>query len=494
MEKNSSHINEKFIQEIWKNQNFKKDLTTRDGQQISIIEAGTENKELGGPDFRNSKIKIGNITYFGDIEIDTFFTDWKSHGHHLNKKFNSVILHLTLKGDSEHPFVFTEEGRKVQSVPITAFLDQDMRTRLQEAILTERKTRQGKMTCLDVNKLVNDKEKLDFIYELGIERFKNKCTRVLQRLKEIVYEKELGTKEPVIRYDTNEAFNNRIFIPSDFSDHEVWEKIIYEGLFEALGYSKNKDQMLKLAKTVDISFVKQYSKKENFKLYLESAYFMTAGFLPGKFRFDDPETSEYVRKLKEIWNEIKHDFDKQFLSETIWNYHKLRPQNFPTVRIAGGTRIVHRIINENLIGRAINDIRNIYDIKNLTTALRNLLIVRGEGYWKHHYTIEDKTFLPINYFVGMTRVDELMINVILPVFSVYFEIFNKKDLTKKVQRVYLNHIQASDNTLVIELSEGLELNDAWKRSVLYQGMIELFRSYCSRERCLECKIGKLAFG
>jgi hypothetical protein len=494
MEKNSSHINEKFIQEIWKNQNFQKELTTKDGHQISIFDAGTENKELGGPDFRNARVKIGEFTFYGDIEIDTFYTDWKAHGHHLNKKFNKVILHVTLKGNSEHPFVFTEEGRKVQSVGLAVFLDQDMRTLLQEAILTERKSRQGKMTCIDVNKLVNEKEKLDFIYELGIERFRHKCDRVLQRLKEIVYEKELGAKEPVIRYDTNEAFMNRVFIPADFSDHEIWEKILYEGLFEALGYSKNKDQMLKLAKTVDISFIKQYSKKENFKLYLESAYFMTGGFLPGKFKFDDPETSEYVRNLKETWNEIKHDFDKQFLSETIWNYHKLRPHNFPTVRIAGGVRLVYRIINDNLIGRIINDIRNINDLKNLSTALRNLLIIKSDGYWKQHYTIEDKTFAPINYFVGLSRVDELMINVILPLFSVYFEIFKKKDLTKKVQRLYLNYIQASDNTLVTELAEGLDLNDAWKRSVLYQGMIELFRSYCSRERCLECKIGKLAFG
>jgi hypothetical protein len=494
MKKNTSHIYEKFIQEIWKNQNFNKEITTSDGQVVKIYDPGIENKELGGPDFRDSKVKIGNIVYYGDIEIDTFFTDWKSHGHHLNKRFNKVILHITFKGNTENPYVFTEEGRKIQSIPITSFLDQSLRTHIQDAINSERKARQGKMTCIDVNQLVDEKEKLDFICELGIERFKHKCERVLQRLKEIIYEKELGAKEPLIRYDTDEAFNNRVFHPTDFSDHEIWERIVYEGIFEALGYSKNKEQMLKLAKTVDLSFLKKFSKNEDFKIYLESAFFVTAGFLQIKFRFDEAESLEYIRKLKEVWNEIKHDFDKQFLSETIWNYHKLRPQNFPTIRIAGGIRIVHRIINDNLIGRIISDIKNINDLQNLTSALRNLLIVTGEGYWKHHYTIEDKTSVPINYFVGLARVDELMINVIFPIFSVYFELFNKKELAKKVQRLYLNYIQTSDNTLVTEVADGLELNDAWRRSVLYQGMIELFRTYCSREKCLECKIGKLAFG
>ena len=110
----SEHLQifEKFLYEIWKTQNFAKELTTKDGQPIEIIDPGTENKDSGGPDFRNARIKIGNITYTGDVEIDNNYSDWKSHGHNINKKYNSVILHAVLNDNSGKWFVVTSEGRK----------------------------------------------------------------------------------------------------------------------------------------------------------------------------------------------------------------------------------------------------------------------------------------------------------------------------------------------------------------------------------------------
>ena len=90
----TSKIHEKFLGEIWKKQNFSNNLFTKDGQKVEIIDAGMENNELGGPDFKNARIKIGNLTYFGDVEIDSFHSDWKSHGHNINRKYNKVICTL----------------------------------------------------------------------------------------------------------------------------------------------------------------------------------------------------------------------------------------------------------------------------------------------------------------------------------------------------------------------------------------------------------------
>jgi hypothetical protein len=101
--------------------------------------------------------------------------------------------------------------------------------------------------------------------------------------------------------------------------------------------------------------------------------------------------------------------------------------------------------------------------------------------------------VPLNYFLGLSRVDEIIVNVLLPTIAVYFEIFGKKEYSERAIRIYSNYYQNSENNLVDELSKILNLNDAWKRSVLYQGMIELFRSYCSKDRCMECTIGKKVF-
>ena len=60
MEKNIK-IYEKFLYEIWKDQQFENELVTKDGDKINVLDTGQQNRELGGPDFKNVRIKIGNI-------------------------------------------------------------------------------------------------------------------------------------------------------------------------------------------------------------------------------------------------------------------------------------------------------------------------------------------------------------------------------------------------------------------------------------------------
>ena len=132
---------EKFLYEIWKSQKFEQAPYTEEGEQITILDAGVENGDLPGPDFKNARIKIGNITYVGDIEIDGTHTDWKTHGHNLSKKYNKVVLHAVLSNDSGQNYVFTQDGRKVQTVCISSFLEESLRESLKKAILTEREKR-----------------------------------------------------------------------------------------------------------------------------------------------------------------------------------------------------------------------------------------------------------------------------------------------------------------------------------------------------------------
>jgi hypothetical protein len=99
----------------------------------------------------------------------------------------------------------------------------------------------------------------------------------------------------------------------------------------------------------------------------------------------------------------------------------------------------------------------------------------------------------LKYFVGLSRADEIIINVILPILFLYFELFSKQDASKRVQNLYLNYIQKSKNQLVNQVSQTLNLERHSSQSVYYQGFIELFRNYCVKERCLECEIGKKVF-
>ena len=119
--------------------------------------------------------------------------------------------------------------------------------------------------------------------------------------------------------------------------------------------------------------------------------------------------------------------------------------------------------------------------------------MKGYDYWKKYYNFGQTIKFETKYFIGLSRADEIIVNVILPYASVYFEMFNEEELAKKVLSLYINYYQNCDNNLVQEVSSTLFLKSASKRSVLYQGMIELFRNYCSKAKCTECTIGQNVF-
>ena len=99
---------------------------------------------------------------------------------------------------------------------------------IQEAILSERDSRNTKLRCDELNQLIDSKDKLDFLYELGISRFKLKCSKLYERLKEISYVNQIAFKEPMINYSPDENFYNKKFTEEDFIDKDIWHQLIYE--------------------------------------------------------------------------------------------------------------------------------------------------------------------------------------------------------------------------------------------------------------------------
>lgn len=489
-----SKINEKFLYEIWKKQDFEKLLLTQENEKIVVVDAGSESNETDGPDFKNARIKIGNITYLGDVEIDPSHSDWKGHGHFLNKKYNKVILHVVLTNNSSEHFVHTQDGRKVQSILLESFLKKDLRSELQQAIISEREKRlDNRMPCSQSNSIVSNKEKLAYIFDLGFTRYKNKREKMRQRLKELTYLSELNLKEPIISYDLDDNFNNRKFISKDFSNKTIWHQLIYESIFEALGYSSNKDIMRRLAEAADIRFFNNFLNKDDFVFFAETVLFNVAGLAPDAEKLPDDEITEYTRNIHDNWKYIASQYDGRNLHAANWHFYKLRPQNFPTIRIAGGARILNRMLKENMVENIINVFKITNNPRRLSADLRDLILVKAQGFWKKHFVFDQQSNVDLKYFIGMSRVDEIIINIILPIMSIYFEIFNKPDLTKKVLKLYLNYYQVGDNSIVSQVSDTLALGDAGKRTVFNQGMIELFREYCVKEKCLECTIGKKLF-
>ncbi|MCX6149737.1 MAG: DUF2851 family protein [Ignavibacteriales bacterium] len=490
---NYTKVNEKILCEIWKSKTLNRELKTIDGESVSIINSGNENTDSAGPDFKNAKVRIGNLVYIGDVEIDPDFNDWKAHGHHLDKRYNKVILHATLLNKNNLSYVFCKDGRKIHTICLADFLEDSLIDSYKTELNNGNEKSAQHLKCAEANHTIDQKIKLDFLDRLGKERFKKKTEKIYSRLKELVFIKELSLKEPVIKYDLTSEFLAREFTYNDFKIKELWQQVFYEFIFEALGYSKNKNAMIHLAQFANTEFITSMENSENINLTIQSCLFNIAGIIPEELKLSENLDNKYLEYIIEFWNSIKEKYDGRTLNFTDWHFFRQRPQNFPTIRIAGGSILLRKIIFEGLIDNLISRFERIRDIDVLIKAVKTLFIVNADGYWKDHFNFGERSNQEIKYFIGSSRADEIIVNVVLPFVSIYGDIFGKNELKKKVENVYSIYSQNEDNSIVKFMADSLLMENASKNSVISQGLLELFRTYCSKNKCLQCSIGATAF-
>lgn len=493
MTKANKNIPEEIIYQIWINKEFDPVFTINGKISIEILDPGIQNSDYAGPDFQDSKIRIGEIIFNGDIEIDNSHKDWKQHGHHLNKRYNTVILHVVFTENSSIENVITEDGRKVYSINLSNNLSAPLRKTVLTKLKNLKSSNQFSITCSGINRDVNSNIKTSFIKELGLIRFRKKCDNSLRRLKELVVLKQLTLNEPVVKYDFASEINKRIFSSEDFMDMKIWQQLLYEQIFEALGYSKNKENMLKLSRSADINFLATLQQEKLNQNTVESILFNISGLIPLVTEIPDEDTSNYLRTIVTNWNEIKNSYDCEFLNGEIWNFFKLRPQNFPTIRIAAGSQILLLILKDDLISNLLKIVNENAAEKEIISMLRKLFMIEAKGFWSEYYNFSMKLDKSITYFIGSGRADEIIINIVLPFLVIYFDLFNQKEKSHKVLNVYLNYVQKGSNKLVDNMSDELEIGDMKLQSIIYQGIIELHKNYCTKQNCNNCEIGKVVF-
>ena len=483
-----TNISEEQFHKIWQEQDFTAELKTLAGDDVEVISPGEYNSDESGPDFKHARIKLGNLTFVGDVEIDQDYSDWKKHGHNINRNYNKLILHISYTNPQKQNYIYTSDGRKVPSIAINKYISADNLETIKKPTSKKFINKNLNLKCSHEIHLVDYQLRNKTVLQFGLKRFENKCKKVFNRLKELKFINDLELNEPVIRYELTKEFDEKIFEKEDFKDKDIWKQLLYEFIFEALGYSKNKRMMQKLAQSVNLKFLNTIEFTENYKTKVEAILFSIAGLLP-ELNDDD----KYLKILTDEWNKEKVNYDGKFFDETQWHFLGQRPQNFPTIRIVGGTILIESILHHNLAGQIIKKFSEINNPKVLINSIRSLFILKATGYWQEHYVFNKKSKVKLNYLLGLSRADEIMINVILPYLSVYFELFGNQKLSKKVLQIYNEYDQKSDNKITKDVSKGLQVEGLEKKTIYAQGMIELYRNYCSKNRCLECEIGKTVF-
>ena len=497
-------MNEQFLHYIWKFQYFdKNNLLTEEGQELQIISAGIHNHDAGA-DFEDAVLKIGKpenqMQWQGTIEIDTYGFNWESHHHATNEAYENVILHVVWKNPKE---ICRRNGAKVPVLVLENRIDERLWLRYQEFLRNEHK-----IPCQgywNEKSIKNEDIKLLPAFEKMInrtleERLIRKAGHILSLLERNSYD---------------------------------WEETSYQILLEHYGFKKNNEPFLQLAKELPFKIIKKHS---NQLFQLEALFYGMAGFLSKEFETaiidnflmthkflvannydiqsernvklenDVKEEKDYFENLQREFRFLSHKYSLQEREVHIsqWKFLRLRPSNFPTVRIA---QVIGLLSQQNHL---FSIIINAKTLKELYQFFETEL----PDYWKTHYYFckkltqpkdqnkklskETKAKQKQNSGLGKDAQQNLIINVVIPIriaHSLYRQ--ERDNLPKK----WLDQLKVEKNNVIslYKSLEKIEYSDSEhiesppfriKTAAQSQSLLELYSQYCSLIKCLSCEVGK----
>ena len=281
---------EQLLHYVWKHKIFPlKELKTTSGQALEIIDTGLANRNAG-PDFFNAKIKLDGVLWVGNIEIHTHSSDWMKHGHHADKAYDNVILHVATHIDAD---VQRSNGETIPQLQLDC--PEHIRANFNELIATD-----SYPPCYRIIPSLSSFTVHSWMSALQMERFEQKNAQLIERL-------------------------------SICNNH--WEDAFFMTLARNFGFGLNSDAFETWAKCIPLRAVDKH--RDNL-FQIEALFFGQAGIL------SDPDGDEYYLKLKREYEYLAHKFQLTPMDVTRWRFLRLRPNNFPHIRIAQLACLYHR--------------------------------------------------------------------------------------------------------------------------------------------------------
>jgi len=415
-------MTEEFLSFLWKYQLYSAEKLFVDGERIEIVQPGEHNHHAG-PDFFNSKIKIGNTIWAGNVEIHLKASDWYRHGHDKNAAFDNVVLHIVFENDQP---IYTSKGRHVATVK----LEFDSKHLSNYDSLTINKKW---IPCVDYLPVIDPIIITSMLSKMGIERLEYRTDQIIDNLDKTIND---------------------------------WDESFYWQIARSYGFHVNSQPFEALARSVPYHIVKKHSHNQT---QLEAIFFGQAGFL-----LDDYSNDEYYNKLRKEYDFLKVKYNLQPVETHIWKFMRLRPGNFPTIRIA-------QFIG--LLSRNTSIFSSLLDAKDLE-SLYILLSADVSEYWRSHYTFGNMS-RSVTKTLGRDSAKILIINTIAPFYFIYGKKLGLVHFEDKAMQI-LEDIEAEDNSIIKDWKQhGIKPKSAFDS----QALLHLKNEYCDKKRCLDCGIG-----
>lgn len=413
---------EQLLHYVWKHKIFPlKELKTTTGQQVEVIDTGLANTDAG-PDFFNAKLKLDGVLWIGNIEIHERSSDWFKHGHHADAGYNSVILHIASEIDME---ISRSNGERIPQIQLIC--PEAVRTNYKELLETD-----SYPPCYRIIPSLSPFTAHSWMSALQMERFEQKATLLNERLK---------------RCQGN------------------WEDAFFITLARNFGFGLNGDAFETWAHQLPFRAV---DKHRNDLFQIEAIFFGQAGIL------EDSDGDGYYLRLKKEYTYLQHKFGLIPMDASLWRFLRLRPANFPHIRIAQLACLYHR---------AYGLLSRIMETETLQ-GVRDILKGGTSEYWLTHYTFggsspsRPKT-------LSNTSLDLLIINTVVTFLYAYGLHKGNPVLCARAGS-FLEELKAENNYITRMWEQyGMKASNAADS----QALIQLKKEYCDKKKCLYCRIG-----
>lgn len=413
---------EDLLQFIWEAGLYDRtDLRTTQGEPVEVVHAGRIQLS-GGPDLSDAQVRIGGQRWAGNVEVHLRASDWNAHGHQHDPAYNNVVLHTVYLHDAD---VHTENGTCPPTVELRGRIE-ERNLQLHHELMTARRS----VPCAPHLHSVDPSRIRLWLERLLVERLERKTKEV----------------EAVYRHTGNDP-----------------QETLHHLLLRALGKPVNDEPFGMLAQALPLKLLLKYRDDA---LRVEALLLGQAGFLDGAF------TETHPQRLQQEYRWLANLHGLSPVPMAAWKLGRLRPPNFPTVRLAQWAALLTGAGYDQLL--AHDD----------PAAVRALLDVEAAGYWRDHFRPGIPSG-PQPKHLGRAMADGLLINAIVPYLFAMGRLRGHQPWEDRALTL-LERLPAERNAVVREW-EGLGVKAATAGEG--QALIELRNRRCHERKCLRCAIG-----
>jgi len=418
-------MTEDFLQYIWKYRLFNTtELYTTAGQPVLVYHPGLHNTNAG-PDFLNARIKIGEQTWSGHVEIHIRSSDWNRHGHTDNEQYKNVILHVVYENDQD---IFLHQKGDLPVLVLKEIFNKEQWHRY--------------LYWLESKSWIPCERQIAGVSKLSWTSWKDRL--IVERLEQ----KSIRIKEVL-----NQTNND-------------WQETFYRVVARNFGFKANSEGMEMLAESLPQRILARH-RSDPFQI--EALLFGQAGFLEGDFQDD------YPKDLKKEYDFLQKKYGLKPINFSVWKMSRLRPSNFPSIRIA---QLADLICKSEHLFSTVLEAENLEEIKELFQ-------VQAHSYWLSHYRFDAMGAEKPSLRLGSSSVENVLINSVAAVLFTYGQHNSDEKFIERSQKI-LELCSAEGNHIMTNWSnQGVKTTNAADS----QALLWLYNEYCAKKRCLSCQVG-----